>query len=89
MHDMTKIMPQMIMGRELLEAMAEYPEYEDSIRKKSSTERLLALSDIYDIYIPSRMSVEIYHKLYMGMMRSLQKKEPCRQSVSSMRTEKV
>lgn len=74
MHDMTKIMPQMIMGRELLEAMAEYPEYEDSIRKKSSTERLLALSDIYDIYIPSRMSVEIYHKLYMGMMRSLQKK---------------
>ena len=34
-----------------------------------------ALTDIYDLYIPSQMSVEIYHKLYMGILRSLQKKE--------------
>lgn len=38
-------------------------------------ERLVALSDIYNVYIPSRMSVEIYHKLYMGLLRSMQKKE--------------
>ena len=64
----------MKMGQELMECMGEYPDYLPEVREKSSAERLIALSDIYDIYIPSQMSVEIYHKLYMGLMRSLQKK---------------
>jgi hypothetical protein len=34
----------------------------------------MALSDIYNIYIPSSMSVEIYSKLYLALLRSLQKK---------------
>lgn len=37
--------------------------------------RLLALSELYDIYIPSQLSVDIYNKLYMALLRSIKKKE--------------
>lgn len=74
MSDIKEIMPEMLTGEKLMERLGEYPFYSSEIRRKDSTERLMSLSDIYDIYIPSQMSVEIYHKLYMGMFRSLQKK---------------
>ena len=85
MSDIKEIMPEMLTGEKLMERLGEYPFYSSEMRRKDSTERLMSLSDIYDIYIPSQMSVEIYHKLYMGIFRSLQKKE----SVSSMRMEKA
>ena len=69
------VMPEMKTGKELLDCLRETPEYPACIWEKSSMERLVALSDIYNVYIPSRMSVEIYHKLYMGLLRSMQKKE--------------
>ena len=69
------IMPEMKTGKELLDCLRETPEYPACIWEKNSMERLVALSDIYNVYIPSRMSVEIYHKLYMGLLRSTQKKE--------------
>ena len=75
MYEMVKCMPQMLSGQELMEQMAEYPVYPADIRERGSAERLVALTDIYDLYVPSQMSVEIYHKLYMGILRSLQKKE--------------
>ena len=75
MYEMVKCMPQMLSGQELMERMAEYPVYPADIRERGSAERLVALTDIYDLYIPSQMLVEIYHKLYMGILRSLQKKE--------------
>ena len=74
MNEIIKLIPEMKTGQELMECMGEYPDYLPEVREKSSAERLIALSDIYDIYIPSQMSAEIYHKLYMGLMRSLQKK---------------
>lgn len=74
MNEIIKLIPEMKTGQELMECMGEYPDYLPEVKEKSSAERLIALSDIYDIYIPSQMSVEIYHKLYMGLMRSLQKK---------------
>lgn len=75
MSDIKEIMPEMLTGEKLMERLGEYPFYSSEIGRKDSTERLISLSDIYDIYIPSQMSVEIYHKLYMGIFRSLQKKE--------------
>lgn len=68
-------LPAMKMGEELKEALAVLPEYDTDIKNASITERLLALSNIYDIYIPSNMSVEIYSKIYLSMLRSLQNKE--------------
>lgn len=69
-----RLMPEMKTGEELMEALGRYPAYDAGIREGTVTERLTALSDIYDVYIPSQMSSEIYHKLYLGLMRSLQKK---------------
>ena len=61
-------------GAELLSEMTVLPAYDPNIRAQPSTVRLMALSDLYNIYIPSSMSVEIYSKLYLALLRSLQKK---------------
>ena len=60
-------------GKELLEELTILPPYNPKIREQASTVRLMALSDLYSLYIPSTMSVEIYSKLYLALLRSLQK----------------
>lgn len=72
--DLIEKMPQMLSGKDLYEKLADIPVYDETIREKSQTERLMALSTLYDIYLPSEMSVEIYSKLYLALLRSLQKK---------------
>lgn len=62
-------------GEALFEALEVLPDYTDDIRDKSKAYRLMALEDIYKIYVPSDMSIEIYNKLYMAMFHSLGKKE--------------
>jgi len=64
-------------GQELISEMSVLPLYDENIRSQSTTSRLIALSELYNIYIPSPMSVEIYSKLYLALLRSLQKKS-CR-----------
>lgn len=61
-------------GQELISEMSVLPLYNENIRSQSTTSRLIALSELYNIYIPSPMSVEIYSKLYLALLRSLQKK---------------
>lgn len=61
-------------GQELIYEMSVLPLYDENIRSQSTTSRLIALSELYNIYIPSSMSVEIYSKLYLALLRSLQKK---------------
>lgn len=72
--EIIKALPEMMSGRELLSAMTTLPHYDDSIRAESEAVRLMALSDLYQIYLPSQMSLEIYSKLYLALLRSLQKK---------------
>ena len=78
MIDMNKVikkLPDMLSGDELQKAMSIIPKYDKQIQEYGNmTERLLKLSDIYNIYIPSQMSAEIYSKLYLGIIRSMQKK---------------
>ena len=61
-------------GQDLISEMSVLPLYDENIRSQSTTSRLTALSELYNIYIPSPMSVEIYSKLYLALLRSLQKK---------------
>lgn len=61
-------------GQDLISEMSVLPLYDENIRFQSTTSRLIALSELYNIYIPSPMSVEIYSKLYLALLRSLQKK---------------
>lgn len=72
--EIVKALPEMMAGKELLSAMTTLPHYDDSICAESEAVRLMALSDLYQIYLPSQMSLEIYSKLYLALLRSLQKK---------------
>ena len=67
-------MPEMKSGQELISSLTVLPEYDDSIRNENQAIRLMQLSDLYRMYIPSSMSLEIYSKLYLALLRSLQKK---------------
>ena len=67
--------PPMLAGTELLSALEVLPDYDESIRDLDAATRLMALSDLYKLYLPSQMSVEIYSKLYLALLRSLQKKQ--------------
>lgn len=68
-------MPPMLSGEELIFALSAFPEYDESVRNEGQAVRLMALSDLYRLYIPSQMSLEVYSKLYLALLRSLQKKE--------------
>ena len=68
-------LPTMLSGEELKRKLEIRPFYDNCNRLKVKSERLMALNDIYSIYLPSVMSEEIYSKIYLAMLRSLQKKE--------------
>lgn len=74
MVDAVKAVPKMLTGGELVSELTILPEYDESIRTESEAVRLMALSDLYRIYLPSLMSMEIYSKLYLSLLRSLEKK---------------
>ena len=66
--DILSSLPEMKSGKELISAMKILPDYNDSIRKENSVIRLMALSDLYNVYVPSAMSIEIYSKLYLALI---------------------
>ena len=78
MNEGIAIESKMLTGAELDEGLRILPEYDIGIRKKSASERLCALQNLYRIYIPTVMSQEIYTKLYLALLRSLQKKNTIR-----------
>ena len=72
--DVIHALPPMRSGRELTKALTVLPAYSEEIRTADVATRLMALTDLYKLYIPSAMSTEIYSKLYLALLRSLQKK---------------
>ena len=74
MHDFMKQIPKMLVGDELRDAMTFLPDYCEGIRNADADIRLQKLSEIYQIYIPTTMSIEIYSKLYLAMIRNLRTK---------------
>ena len=74
MIDFTTKLPEMKSGNELISALSIIPKYDETICQQNQAVRLMALSDLYQIYIPSQMSLEIYSKLYLALLRSMQKK---------------
>ena len=69
------MLPKMLMSGELEKAMISLPTYDPQICNADTATRLMALNDIAEIYIPSRMSYEIYSKIYLAMLHSLKKKQ--------------
>lgn len=72
--DIINVLPRMKSGDDLIKALKILPEYNSEIRNTDTSVRLMALSDLYRVYIPSQMSLEIYSKLYLALLRSMQNK---------------
>ena len=68
-------LPPMLSGSELERALTILPEYDPAIVNENEAVRLIALTDLYKVFAPNQMSREIYSKLYLALLRSLQKKE--------------
>lgn len=74
MKSIIDIIPPMLSGDKLKTNLTVLPEYHENIRSQNAATRLMRLSDLYKIYLPSNMSTEIYSKLYLALIHSLQKK---------------
>lgn len=73
--NLVKKLPPMLSGSELEQALTILPEYDPCIKNENAAVRLIALSDMYKVFVPTQMSKEIYAKMYLSLLRSLQKKE--------------
>lgn len=73
--NLVKKLPLMLTGLELEQALTILPEYDPGIKNENTAARLIALSDMYKVFVPTQMSKEIYAKMYLALLRSLQKKE--------------
>ena len=75
MSELCKCLPPMLYGAELDEALTVLPPYDPDIIYEDAATRLVALSDIYRLFLSNAMSREIHSKLHLGLLRSLMKKE--------------
>lgn len=75
MNDLVSQMPPMLYGKELDEALTVLPPYDPDIIHSDAATRLVALSDIYRVFLSNSMVREIHSKLHLGLLRSLNKKE--------------
>ena len=69
------LIPPMLTGEALDREMRIAPIYDASIQQASAADRLIALQDLYNIYVPTAMSREVYSKLYLSLLRSMTKKQ--------------
>lgn len=74
MNNIDKYLPVFYSGKELKAKLTRLPEYKASQRLLTAEQRLLLLDNLYEIYLPTKMSFEIYSKLYIALSRSLNKK---------------
>ena len=59
-------------GPELLEQLKVLPPYRNDLT--TIPERLMALLDVYKIFIPNQTTIDIYNRLYLSLINSLDKK---------------
>ena len=72
---LAKALPRMLTGVALDEALSIFPEYDPNITDQDAATRLVALNDLYKVFVPTKMAKEIYTRMYLSLLRSLQKKE--------------
>ena len=72
MNKLSRQLNEFLSGEILLRKMVVLPEYNFEIER--TQDRLVALLDIYKIYIPTLTTVEIYNRLYLAVLSSLEKK---------------
>ena len=68
-------LPKMILKEALDAELRVLPEYDTSIPEMDAGSRLLALNNVYSLFVPTTMSREIYAKLYAALYRALERKD--------------
>ena len=68
------MLPTFLSKTEFMHKVKRIPTYKAEHRMLPLEQRLLLLDTIYDIYIPTEMTYEIYSKLYVALCRSISKK---------------
>lgn len=74
MVDFAGCLPPLLTGASLLEVLTRLPDYSAEVRLMSASDRLMRLTDVYRIFVPTTMCVEVYHKLYTMTRMSLEQK---------------
>lgn len=59
-------------GDELMEELSVLPQYRHDVT--TIPERLMALLEVYKVFIPNKTIVDIYNRLYLALLNSLDKK---------------
>lgn len=77
--NLTDKIPPFLADNDLKKALSKSPHY-DRNAHMSKEERLVKLLDIFDLFVPTKMSVEIYNTLYFAMVRSINRKNNLLQS---------
>jgi hypothetical protein len=72
MDNLVRQLKQYYSGDELLEKLTVLPEYND--KATTIPERLVALLDVYKVFIANDTTVDIYNRLYLALLNSLDKK---------------
>lgn len=72
MNNFSKQLKPFYSGTKLIEKLGVFPNIKTKF--KSDEERMLAVLDIYKIYVPNKSTIDIYNRLYLSVMSSLEKK---------------
>ncbi|MCM1232866.1 MAG: hypothetical protein NC489_22300 [Ruminococcus flavefaciens] len=75
MNRLLKQIPPMMIGEQLEQKLTYLPKYDPCICRADAGTRLMELEHLSEIYIPSKMTQEIYSKIYLSMLHSLHKKQ--------------
>lgn len=68
------MMADILTGEELRKQLTVLPAYDPTIRHASAGVRLAALDDIYQVFVPTAMSIEIYTRICLVIRSSMKKK---------------
>ena len=79
---MKELIPKLLLGDELKQALRVSPKYDNEIRNAPASERLIALTQLYDVFYPSKIACEIYSKLYFAYLNAINKKSNNRPKAS-------
>ena len=61
-----------LVGPDLIRELTVLPNYKNDL--VDTGDRLIALLDVYKLYLPTRSTIEIYNRLYLSLISSLEKK---------------
>ena len=68
------LLPPLLTDEELIKALEKYPTFND-VSNLSKSSRLIHSQDLYKVYVPNEMSVEVYNQVYLLLLQSCVRKQ--------------